>query len=452
MRIVFFSHYFPPEGNAPASRTYDHCVRWVNDPERNVSVTVVTCAPNVPDGQVYDGYRNPLWPRREVVDGVQVVRVWTYIRPNPGRVGLIVNYLSYLVSSLFAFVFFVRRPDVIVATTPQFFCGIAGVLASWLKWRPLVLEVRDIWPESIVTVGALRRGWIVKALESMERWMYRQANHIVAVGPGYRDNILSKADVADHLSVVTNGVDPTAFLPRADCENVRQRYDLGKRFVCSYVGTVGMAHGLDILVRAAKRYQQAGRDDVVFLIAGGGARLEELRSQVESQNLGHFLKLTGRVDKSLIPDVLAASDVCLVHLNKVDLFQHVIPSKIFETMAMERPIIMGVRGRARDIVLEAGCGVALEPENDEQLIQILDQMESDPQATRRMGQCGRQFVVRHFNRDTLAADMLTVIQRTAAGDSRALPDRDWNSPDHSVEPDGEAGTKNARKTAGQPLR
>lgn len=152
MRIVFFSHYYSPEGNAPASRTADHCSRWVRSDSDNV-VTVITCAPNVPDGRVYPGYRNRLWPTRDTIDGVHVIRVWTYIRPNPGRVGLILNYLSYLFSSLLAFMLMVRRPNVVVATTPQFFCGIAGVLAGMLKWCPVVLEVRDIWPESIVTVG-----------------------------------------------------------------------------------------------------------------------------------------------------------------------------------------------------------------------------------------------------------------------------------------------------------
>ncbi|MDV6030840.1 MAG: glycosyltransferase family 4 protein [Phycisphaera sp. RhM] len=424
VNIVFFSHYYTPEGNAPASRTADHCARWVKDGD-GARVTVITCAPNVPDGRVYPGYRNRWWPQRETIDGVDVVRVWTFIQNNPGRAGLILNYLTYLISALFAFVFFVRRPNVVVATTPQFFCGVTGVLASWLKWCPLVLEVRDIWPESIVTVGAIRRGVIIRTLEWMERWMYRSANHIVTVGPGYRDNILSKVDVANRISMVTNGVDPKQFSPETDSVSFKERYDLMEKFVCSYVGTVGMAHGLDVIINAARRFKAVGREDVVFLVVGGGAKLEQMRRTVAELGLGDLIRLTGRLDKSEIPQVLAASDACLVHLSKVDLFEHVIPSKIFETMAMERPIIMGVRGRALDIVLAAESGVAMEPENDAQLFEILDWMVGAPDAVGQMGRNGRKFVIEHFNRDQLAREMLSIIRGTSRGEVFCLEDRDW---------------------------
>ncbi len=392
-------------------------------------ITVITCAPNVPDGRVYEGHRNPIWPRQEQTNGVDVVRVWTYIRPDPGKIDLILNYVSYLISSLIAATFFVRRPDVYVATTPQFFCGIAGVLASWIKWRPLVLEVRDIWPESIVEVGAIKRGALIRILERMERWMYRGARHIVAVGPGYRDNILGKVDVKDRISIVTNGVVPNKFSPRPRPQDFAERYELNERFVCSYIGTVGMAHGLNVIVRTAKRLKDANEDRVVFLIVGGGSNLCDLRATVQEEGLEHWIKLTGRLDKSEMPDALAVSDVCLVHLSKVDLFQHVIPSKIFEAMSMERPIVMGVFGTARQIVMSAHCGVEMEPENDSELFDILIQMISDPSEVADLGRNGRKVVLDHFDRDDLANDMLEVLAKTAEGQSFRLPDRTWTHSD-----------------------
>ena len=361
------------------------------------------------------------------MDGVDVIRVWTYIRPNPGRVALILNYLSYLLSALLAFIVLVRRPNVIVATTPQFFCGITGIIAGFLKWCPVVLEVRDIWPESIVTVGAIRRGPLIRLLERIERWMYRRASHIVTVGPGYRDNILSKVDVHNRISIVTNGVDLEQFFPRDPCQEFLKRYQLEHRFVCSYIGTVGMAHGLDIIVRAAERLRSAGYEQVAFLIVGGGAKLTDLKEQVQSRKLDSMIKLTGRLDKSEMPDAFSASDVCLVHLSKVDLFEHVIPSKIFETMAMERPIVMGVRGRARDIVLAAESGVALEPENDQELTEILQYMSRDQCSVKKMGKSGRRFVLEHFNRNELAKDMLEVVRRTSQGEQFCLEDRRWET-------------------------
>ena len=177
------THYFPPEGNAPASRTYAHCKRWVaagND------VTVITSAPNVPNGIVYDGYKNRLWPQHEVVDGINVYRVWTYVAANSGGTKRILNYVSYLFSAVLCFLFFCRRPQLLVATSPQFFCGCAGSICSWLKWCPFLLEIRDIWPESIVTVGALKKNsLLVRILERLEKWMYRSC--LLYTSPSPRD-------------------------------------------------------------------------------------------------------------------------------------------------------------------------------------------------------------------------------------------------------------------------
>ena len=163
-------------------------------------------------------------------------------------------------------------------------------------------------------------------------------------------------------------------------------------------------------------------------------KLDEMRQTISAKGLDHLIKMTGRLDKAEMPRVLSASDACLVHLSKVDLFEHVIPSKIFETMAMRRPIIMGVRGRARDIVLSAKCGVAMEPENDEQLCEIVEQMSADPDGTRAMGERGREFVTKHFHRDELAADLLEVVERTAAGETFRLSDRTWEQDAKSGDP------------------
>ena len=348
MNIVFLTHYFPPEGNAPASRTYAHCKRWVaagND------VTVITSAPNVPNGIVYDGYKNRLWPQHEVVDGINVYRVWTYVAANSGGTKRILNYVSYLFSAVLCFLFFCRRPQLLVATSPQFFCGCAGSICSWLKWCPFLLEIRDIWPESIVTVGALKKNsLLVRILERLEKWMYRSANHIVTVGKGYRENVLSKVDIGDRISVVTNGVDLDVFSPQEPSAEFRQQHGLSDHFVCSYVGTIGMAHGLSVVVRAAKILKSMKRNDVMFCLVGDGAQREQVKKDAIESNVNDMIRFTGRLPKSDMPMVLASSDCLLVHLKKTDLFATVIPSKIFEAMAMERPLVMGVQGESADIV------------------------------------------------------------------------------------------------------
>jgi glycosyltransferase involved in cell wall biosynthesis len=297
MRILFFSHYFPPEGNAPATRTYEHCVRWVRDGH---DVTVVTGVPNCPEGVVYSGYRNRLRPQTEIVDGIQVVRVWTYLAPNAGTVRRIANYVSYLITSLLACLW-LPKPDVVIATSPQFFCGWAGVLAKWLKRAPLVLEIRDIWPESIEAVGAMRNRMLLGLLRWLERRMYLAADHIVAVGDGYRDNILSKVPVHDRISVITNGVDLTRFTPRDPDPQFLRQWNLDGKFVCSYIGTIGMAHGLEVVLEAAKLLKMQGRDDIRFCLVGDGASRKSLEEQARCEGLSDLVVFTGRQPKESMP-------------------------------------------------------------------------------------------------------------------------------------------------------
>lgn len=412
MHIVFFSHYFPPEGNAPASRTFEHCVRWARAGHR---VTVITCAPNVPSGVVYEGFRNRLWPQRTPVDGIDVIRVWTYLAANAGGARRIANFLSYWLSSLLAFLFLCRRPDVVIATSPQFFCGWAGVCASWMKWSPFILEIRDIWPESITTVGAMRRGIAIRFLELLERWLYRSANHIVTVGEGYKAKILAKANVGDRISVITNGVDLQQFAPRQASPEFLNQWGLTDRFVCSYIGTIGMAHGLEVVVRAAGLLRSQGRTDICFCLVGDGAERLRLVRDVKGQGLDDWIRLTGRLDKSEMATAIASSHCLLVHLRGCELFESVIPSKIFEGMAMSRPIIMGVRGEAAEIVRAAGCGIEIEPDNERDLVSAVIELCDDREHYQLRCQGGRSFVGRHYSRDALAERYLELIQRVARG-------------------------------------
>jgi hypothetical protein len=397
MNILFLSHYFPPEVNAPATRTYEHCKRWA------AAVTVITCAPNCPDGVVYAGYRNR-FRREEIIDGIRVIRVWTYIAPNKGFFRRIMNYVSYMVSATFHAVVTLRDIDVVVATSPQFFCGWAGVLCRWLRRWPFILEIRDIWPESILTVGAMQKSLLIRFLERMERLMYRSSTHMVTVGEGYRRRIMEKDVPPDKISVVMNGVDLDSFQPVADTQFIRREFRSEGKFICAYIGTVGMAHGLEVVIEAARQCREAGKTDIMFWIVGDGARREELENQVNALNLDNIV-FTGRLARERMPEVISACDACLVHLRGTALFGTVIPSKIFEFMAMDVPIIMGVRGQARNFVLEAGAGVAMTPDDPRSLIDGLEQIRERG----RDAFTGREYVRRHFNRDVLAGEMLRII-------------------------------------------
>lgn len=402
MRILFLTHYFPPEVNAPASRTYEHCKRWAS---KGYDVTVVTCAPNAPDGQLYSGYKNKLFSK-EIIDGIKVVRVWTYIAPNSGFFKRILNFVTYMFSALNYVVFSFIKFDRVVATSPQFFVGWTGVLIKWFRRKPFILEIRDIWPESIIAVGAMKKSLIIRFLEIMEKKMYRAADHIVTVGKGYTDNIVRKGISKDKVSEVMNGVSLDLFNGHGNRIETREKYSSNNKFICSYIGTVGMAHGLDVLIRAAALLINSNKD-IEFWIVGDGAKKNELEDMAKKQKLTN-VKFLGKLPKEEMPNVIAASDAGLVHLRKTELFSTVIPSKIFEFMAMELPIIMGVNGEAKSIVLEAKAGEVMEPGSEESLLSSINKIIYNGRSQYN----GLEFVKKNYNRDDLASKMLSLIVST----------------------------------------
>ncbi|HZR71099.1 MAG TPA: glycosyltransferase family 4 protein [Burkholderiales bacterium] len=415
MRILFLTHYYPPEGNAPANRVHALCRRWARDGH---DVTVVTCAPNVPSGVVYDGYRNRI-RQRETIDGVRVVRVWTYLAPNEGTVRRIANYLSFMASGALAAAA-EARPDVVVATSPQFFCGWAGAIVSRIRRVPFALEIRDLWPESIVTVGAMRKSALVRLLERLERRLYASASEIVTVGEGYRDRLLERGVDPTRLSVIPNGVDREVFAPRPPDRALRERLGFGDRFACAYVGTVGMAAGLDVVLRAGRLLAERGRQDVVLAVVGDGAERRALAERAAREGIPNVV-FTGRLPADVMPALLASVDACLVHLRAAELFTTVLPSKIFEAAAMSRPIVLGVRGHAERLVRAAGCGLCIAPEDASALADAVVRLADDPALAAELGEAGRQYFTARYDRDALARRYVEMLARLARRPSTVAP-------------------------------
>lgn len=405
MRILFFADNFPPETNAPATRTYEHCARWV---AAGHQVTVITCAPNFPQGRVHAGYRNRLWQWEEMA-GIDVLRVWSFIAANEGFFGRIVDYVSYMVCAAVASCF-VARPDVIVATSPQFFTLGAGWFAAKARRRRWVLELRDIWPESIKAVGAMRQSLTVRLLERAELLFYRSSDRIVAVAPAFRDILAARGIDPAKIEVVTNGVTLERFKP-ADGSAERERRGLTGKFVLGYVGTHGMAHALETVLEAAAI---AGHDpalaEVHFLFVGDGARKRPLVEFARSRGLANVSFLPS-VAKDEVIAVYGLLDAAIVHLRRTELFASVIPSKIFECMAMGLPILMGVDGEARRIVVEGGAGIAFEPENPEDLVRAIRLIRDE--GLRSALSAGGVATASHYSRPVLAERMLGILEQVA---------------------------------------
>ena len=405
MRILMLSHYYAPEVNAPASRTSEHSRAWARAGHR---VTVVTCAPNHPRGKIYPGYRNRLF-QREVIDGVEVVRLWTLLNANEDFLLRTLSYLSFLVAATAAAPF-LPRPDVIVSTSPQFFCGLAGRVLRAVKRCPWVLEIRDLWPESIVTVGAMRKGLAIRFLEALEANAYQRADGVVVVADSFVEHVAARRRRREAIHVIKNGVDLDLFQP-GDGAEIRARFDLGDRIVAAYVGTHGMAHGLDTLLDAAALLRDDPR--IGFLLVGDGAERARLVERAREMRLDN-VRIVGQLPKSDMPAVWSATDVSLILLRRTETFTKVLPSKMFEAMAMARPIALGVEGEAAALLAEAGAGLAVEPENARALAAAVRRLAEDAALRARLGAAGAEHVRRHYDRAALALRYIDVLESAVA--------------------------------------
>ena len=447
MRILFLTHYFPPEVNAPATRTYEHAKEWVKD--ENTEVTVITNNPNHPEGVLYEGYENR-WFQKEEIDGIEVIRVKTYTAANKGFLKRTINYLFYMLMAIVTS-FRVGKKDVVIATSPQFFCACGGYFVSLLKRVPFVFELRDIWPESIVTVGAMKKNFMIRFFEKVELFLYKNSALIIALTDSFKENLIKRGIDAKKITVIKNGVDLDNFKKEAvhkvtagqseqtkieRSEIPRIGVALGKsrrigtypkfrkepgvftsftddfslweeKKIISYIGTLGMAHALDKVLDCAKNLQTM--EYVQFLIVGSGAERDELENKKKKEDIKN-VTFVGQVNKEEVKKYYAISDIGLVTLRKSECFKSVIPSKIFEYMAMEVPIIISVDGEARQIVEESQGGIYAEPENVEQMTEVLRVLIQKPETMAEMGKNARMYVKRNFDRKELAQKQLDVLK------------------------------------------
>ena len=407
MHILFLTDNFPPEVNAPASRTHEHCRLWV---AAGHQVTVITCAPNFPKGRVFDGYRNA-WRQEEIIDGIRVIRVWSYITANEGFTRRVLDYLSFMATATLASLG-VRKVDIVVGTSPQFFTACAAHAVGLLKRRPWVFELRDLWPESIKAVGAMQDSTAIRWLERLELFLYRHARRIVSVTQSFKRTLVGRGIDGAKIDVVTNGVDITRFSPRAKDVELTRQLGLDGKFVAGYIGTHGMAHALETLLEAADRLR-AHPDgvDIRLLLLGDGARKADLQAHAQRLGLDNVV-FVDTVNKDQVARYWSLLDVSVIHLRRTKLFTTVIPSKLFECMGMGIPVLHGVAGESADIVLQEGVGEVFEPENADQLVASLLRLKAGPALLQ--GYRSRCLVAaRHYDRAELGLRMLRVLEGAA---------------------------------------
>jgi glycosyltransferase involved in cell wall biosynthesis len=413
MKILYVSQYFPPEMGAPAARAAELSRHWAG---AGHEVTVLTGFPNHPTGVVPPEYRDKF--RRLVVheqtDGVNVVRTWLLPFPNRKAHERMLNYSSFCASAASTGLF-LSRPDVVIATSPQLLVGLSGWwLARW-KRVPFVFEVRDLWPESLAAVGMGDGNSLLhQSLAKIAGFLYRRSDRVVVVTPAFEDYLVEHWRVPRaKISVIENGVETQLFAPKPFTgepgTGLRRELDAEGKFIVSYIGTMGMAHGLETIIAAAAQLRETN-PEIAFLMLGEGAEKERMIALARERGLNN-LRFVDQQPRETIPAYICASDACLVLLKKTDLFKTVIPTKMLEFMSCERPVILGVDGQARTILEEARGGLVIEPENSDALVNAIRCLAANRETARELGQNGREYIVRKFSRSQTAEKYIRVLER-----------------------------------------
>jgi glycosyltransferase involved in cell wall biosynthesis len=407
LNILYISQYYPPEMGAPAARVSELSRHWA---AAGHDVTVLTGFPNHPNGVIRSEYRKHFRRLvfRERVDKVDIVRSWLLPFPNRKAHERILNYSSFCVSAGMTGSF-LPRPDVVIATSPQLLVGLSGWWIAKLKRVPFILEVRDLWPESLAAVGAGKTNSLLyRTLKKIAGFLYHEATHIVVVTPAFRENLMQQWHVpTEKISIVHNGVDTRLFAPNKQGAELRKELRAETKFVVSYIGTLGIAHGLETVLEAAQHLQRSS-PEVLFILVGDGADRERIKAIAEHRRLMN-VRFVPQQRREKIPDYISASDACLVLLKKSEVFNTVIPTKMLEFMSCARPVILGVSGQAREILEAARGGICIEPESPAALRDAIERLRTQPYLGESLGRNGREYVIENLSRERTAEEYLQVL-------------------------------------------
>lgn len=374
-------------------------------------MTVITCVPNFPEGKVFDGYKNRLYQVEEM-SGIKVVRVKTYITANDGFLKRTLDYISFMFMGFFVGLV-QKKPDIVVATSPQFFCAIGGWMLSVVRRKPFVFELRDLWPASIKAVGAMEDSMVIRIFEKIELFLYNRADRIISVTNAFKKELIERGVKSEKIDVITNGVDLTKYEPAARKDpELAEQYGLKCKFVVGYVGTHGMAHALETIVEAAELLKD--EKEIVILFAGGGAARKNIEQLVADKNLNNVC-LIPRQPKEMMPKLWSLCDVSLIHLKNTPVFKTVIPSKLFESMGMGLPVLVGVpEGEITGIVTECECGINVEPENADQISSAILELYKNPNLMTKYRENSLKSAPK-YSREILAEHMIRSFEETLRG-------------------------------------
>ncbi len=401
MKILFISQYYPPETGA-ASNRIGYFAQFLAKKDHTVSV--LTTTPNYPEGKVYDGYKNKFSAKNE--NGVTVYRTKIFLSTKKNVLSRLAHYVSFIISS-----FFIKhripKPDVVIASSPPLFVGIIGVIFKKLWHVPFILDIRDLWPESVESVGAVKNKKLLRQAEKLAHWIYKNADHITVTSPGIQKKLTSqRLKILPAISIIPNGAELDLFKPDISGSQIRHTWNLGKNFVVLYTGNLGLAQAPEIFIKTAEILKK--HTDISLLIVGAGVLLEKLQIQATKKSLKNII-FTGNQPRSKMPHFVAAADICIIPYKAADTFRNTFPSKMFDYMAGARPIIINLKGEASELIDQAKCGVLAKEEDPQDLATHILKLKEDEQLKEKLGISGKNFVEENYRREIIAVNLGNVI-------------------------------------------
>ncbi|MCU0421835.1 MAG: glycosyltransferase family 4 protein [Bacteroidia bacterium] len=400
MKIIILTQYYPPETGAPQNRLHSLAKYFIRSGHE---VTVATAMPNYLKSEIFDGYKGK-WYLKEELDGVTVIRSAIFTSKKQAFIYRFLNYISFVFTSFFLLLLKGPKADYLICESPPLFLGITAVFISKIKGYKLAFNISDIWPETIVKIGALKNKTIIRILEILEHWIYRNSFIIVGQTEGIVQTIESKYP-KKNVYCLRNGIDFSAFNFN-DTDDLRAELNIdSSQFVFMYTGLFGLGIGVDIIVHAASKLPNL---PITFILAGDGPEKEKVLSAIETLQVNNVMYL-GHLPRQKMTKVINTADAAIIPVKKIDL-DGIIPSKTFEALAFKKPILLGVDGEARKIFIDRGkAGLFFEPENADALASCILELYNNRDKCKVMGENGRAFVEQHYDREIIATSFINYL-------------------------------------------
>lgn len=398
MRLLILTQYFVPEVGAPQTRLW----AMATELERlGHKVEVVTGMPNYPTGKVFPGYRLSFY-RRETLGGATVHRVWLFAALG-GGFARILNYISFAITSLWGLLLS-HKPDYILVESPSLLLSLPAYVFSLIWGAPFILNVADLWPDSVIEKGFLKDGPLMHLLLALEGWSYRKAARINAMTEGMRETLLRVKRVPpEKVLFLPNGVDTSLYHPRPVDTELKQSLGLADKKIVLYAGTQGHAHALEYVLRAAKLLENCPEIHFLFLGSGSArAGLEKLHGELGLRNV----TFRDPISFDQLPPYLSIAECGLSSLRDLALFNGARPAKVFPILASGKPLIFVGRGEGAKLVQEAKAGLVVPPAEPQALAEAVVRLMQSPKLASEFGNNGRKFVEANLQWSSLIRDWI----------------------------------------------